>query len=69
MWVKTTCYCRPCLLLIIRKFVYNFVLLQTHISTQAPTCKRLHPSLIFQLLLEWSYKPLDLVLANVITSM
>ena len=58
MWVKTTFYCRLCLLLILRKIVYNIVLAQTHTSTQASTCRRLQPSLILQTLLEGSYSPL-----------
>ena len=60
MWVKTTCCCRLCLLLIIRKSIYNIVLVQTHTSMQA--------SLVLQLLLEGSYNPLTLVLANMFTS-
>ena len=43
---------------IIKKTSYNYVLAQTHTSTQAPTCRRLQPSLIYQPLLEGSYNPL-----------
>ena len=68
MWVKTTCRCCLFLLLIIRKSVYNLVLVQTHTSMQASTCKRLQPSLVLQLLLEGSYNPLALVLADMFTS-
>ena len=45
---------------IIKKTSYNFVLAQTHTSTQAPTCRRLQPSLIFQLQLEGNSNPLIL---------
>ena len=69
MWVKTTYYCNFCLLLIITKSVYNIVLVQTHTSTEAPTCRMLLPSLILQLLLEGSYNPLALVLVVMFTSM
>jgi len=69
MWVKTTYCCRLCLLLIIRKSIYNFVLVQTYTSTQASTCRRLQPSLVLQLLLEGSYDPLTLVLTDMFTSM
>ena len=48
MWVKTTCCCRLCLLLIIRNSFYNLELVQTHTSTQASTCRRLQPSLVFR---------------------
>ena len=34
------------------------MLVQTYTSTQAPTCKRLQPSLVYQPLLEGSYYPL-----------
>ena len=34
------------------------MLVQTYTSTQAPTCRRLQPSLIYQPLLEQSYYPL-----------
>ena len=68
MWVKTTYCCRLFLPLIIRKSIYNLVLVQTHTSTQASTCIRLQPSLILQLLLEGSYNPLALVLADMFTS-
>ena len=47
------------------KPVYNLVLVQTHTSKQAPTYRRLQPSLVLQLLLEGSYNPLALVLANI----
>ena len=69
MWVKTTCCFCLCLLLIIRKYVYNFLLVQTYTSTQASTYRRLQPSLVLQLLLEGSYNPLTLVLADIFTSM
>ena len=42
----------------IKKKSYNHVLAQTHTSTQAPTCRSLQPSLIYQPLLEGSYNPL-----------
>ncbi len=63
--METTYYC---LLLIQEKPIYNLVLVQTHTSTQAPTCGSLQPSLILQLLLEVSYNPLALVLADLFTS-
>lgn len=69
MWVKNTYCCRLCLISIIRKYIYNIILVQTHTSTQAPTYKRLQPSLIFQLLLEGNCNPLALVLVDMITSM
>ena len=56
-------------LLIIRKSIYNLLLVQTHTNTKAPTYRRLQPSLILQLLLEGSQNPLSLVLANMFTSM
>ena len=34
------------------------MLAQTYTSTQAPTCRRLHPSLVYQHFLEGSYNPL-----------
>ena len=43
---------------IIKKTAYNIVLAQNHTSTQAPTCRRLQPSLLLQLLLEGSSSPL-----------
>ena len=43
---------------IIKKTSYNHVLVQTHTNTQAPTCRRLQPSLVYQPLLEGSYNPL-----------
>ena len=43
---------------IIKKTLYKHVLAQTHTSTQAPTCRRLQPSLVYQPLLEGSYNPL-----------
>ena len=43
---------------IIKKTYYNHVLAQTHTSTQAPSCRRLQPSLVLQLLLEGSSNPL-----------
>ena len=69
MWVKTTCCCHLCLLLILRKIIYKIVLAQTHNSTQASTCRRLQPSLVLQLLLEGSYNPIAFVLADMFTSM
>ena len=42
----------------IKKTCYNHVLAQTHTITQAPTCRRLQPSLVYQPLLEGSYNPL-----------
>ena len=44
---------------IIWKTIYNIVLMQTHISTQASICRRLQPSLVYQLLLEGSSNPLS----------
>ena len=38
MWVKTTCCYHLYLLLTIRKYVYNIVLVQTHTNKQASTC-------------------------------
>ena len=52
MWVKTTYYSHPCLLLVIRKSIYNLILVQTYTTTQAPTYRKLQPSLVLQLLLE-----------------
>jgi len=66
MWAKTTCCCHLYLLLIIRKSIYNLVLVQTHTSMEAPTYRGLQLSLVFQLLLEGSCNTLALVLANVI---
>ena len=43
---------------IIKKTSYNHVLAQTHTSTQAPTCRRLPPSLVYQPHLEGSFNPL-----------
>ena len=43
---------------IIKKTFYNHVLAQTHTSMQAPTCRRLQPSLVLQPLLEGSSNPL-----------
>ena len=43
---------------IINKTSYHFVVVQTHTSTQAPTCRKLQPSLILQPLLEGSSNPL-----------
>jgi len=45
-----------------------FVLVQSYTSTQASTYRRLQPSLVFELLLEGSYNPLALVLADMFTS-
>ena len=44
---------------IIKKTSYNHVLVQTQTSTQAPTCRRLQPSLVYQPFLEGSYDPLN----------
>ena len=41
MWVQITCCCHLCLLLITRKYVYNLVLVQSHTSMHASTCRRL----------------------------
>ena len=46
------------LIFITKKTSYNHVLEKTHTSMQAPTCKRLQPSLVYQPLLEGSYNPL-----------
>ena len=43
---------------IIKKTSYSQVLVKTHTSTHAPTCIRLQPSLVLQLLLEGSFNPL-----------
>ena len=43
---------------IIKKTSYNHVLVQIQTNTQAPTCRRLQPSFIYQPLLEGSYNPL-----------
>ena len=68
MWVKTTC-CNRFYLLFNKKLLFTiFVLVQTYASTKASTYRRLQPSLVLQLLLEGSYDPLALVLANVFTS-
>ena len=65
MWVKTTCCNRLYLPFKIRNFFLQFfVLVQSYTSTQASTCRRLQPSLVLQLLLEGSYNPLALVLAD-----
>ena len=42
----------------IKKTSYNHVLVQTYTNTQAPTRRRLQPSLIYQPLLEGSNNPL-----------
>ena len=52
------CRCLSLQYFIIEKTSYNHVLAQTHTSTQAPTCRRLQPSLVYQPLLEGSYNPL-----------
>ena len=44
----------------IKKTFYNNVLVQTHTSTQASTCRRLQPSLVYQLFLEGSFNPLKI---------
>lgn len=70
MWVKTTCCNRLYLLFNNKKLLFTiFVLVQTYTSTQASTYRRLQPSLVLQILLEGSYNPLALVLANMFTSM
>jgi hypothetical protein len=45
----------------IKKTFYNNVLVQTHTSTQASTCRRLQPSLVYQPFLEGSFNPLKIV--------
>ena len=45
-------------ILLYRKTSYNHVLVQTYTSTQAPTCRRLQPSLVYQPHLEGSFNPL-----------
>jgi hypothetical protein len=47
-------------IIIIKKTFYNFVLVQTHTSTQASTCRRLQPSLAYQPFLEGSFNPLKI---------
>jgi hypothetical protein len=47
-------------IIIIKKTFYNFVLVQTHTSTQASTCRRLQPSLVYQPFLEGSFNPLKI---------
>jgi hypothetical protein len=44
-------------IIIIKKMFYNIVLVQTHTSTQASTCRRLQPSLVYQPFLEGSFNP------------
>jgi hypothetical protein len=44
-----------------KKTFYNNVLVQTHTSTQASTCRRLQPSLVYQPFLEGSFNPLKIV--------
>jgi hypothetical protein len=48
-------------MIIIKKTFYNNVLVQTHTSTQASTCRRLQPSLVYQPFLEGSFNPLKIV--------
>ena len=43
---------------IIQKTPYNFMLAQTYTSMQAPTCRRLQPSFVYQPFLEGSYNPM-----------
>jgi hypothetical protein len=47
-------------MIIIKKTFYNNVLVQTHTSTQASTCRRLQPSLVYQPFLEGSFNPLKI---------
>jgi hypothetical protein len=47
-------------IIIIKKTFYNIVLVQTHTSTQASTCRRLQPSLVYQPFLEGSFNPLKI---------
>ena len=52
------CRCLSLQYFIIEKKSYNHVLVQTYTSMQAPTCRRLQPSLIYQPHLEGSNNPL-----------
>jgi hypothetical protein len=47
-------------IIIIKKTFYNNVLVQTHTSTQASTCRRLQPSLVYQPFLEGIFNPLKI---------
>ena len=47
-------------MIINKKTIYNNVLVQTHTSTQASTCRRLQPSLVYQPFLEGSFNPLKI---------
>jgi hypothetical protein len=47
-------------MIIIKKTFYNNVLVQAHTSTQASTCRRLQPSLVYQPFLEGSFNPLKI---------
>jgi hypothetical protein len=47
-------------MIIIKKTLYNSVVVQTHTSTQASTCRRLQPSLIYQPFLEGRFNPLKI---------
>ena len=47
-------------MIIIKKTFYNSVLVQTHTSTQASTCRRLQPSIVYQPFLEGSFNPLKI---------
>jgi hypothetical protein len=47
-------------MIIIKKTFYNSVLVQTHTSMQASTCRRLQPSLVYQPFLEGSFNPLKI---------
>jgi hypothetical protein len=49
---------------IIKKTFYNNVLVQTHTSMQASTCRRLQPSLVYQPFLEGSFNPLKIAPAS-----
>ena len=51
-------------IIIIKKMFYNIVLVQTHTSTQASTCRRLQPSLVYQPFLEGSFNPLKIALVS-----
>jgi len=72
--VETQCGWKPpaaiifIFLLIRNFFLQYFSLVQSYTSTQASTCIRLQPSLVLQFLLEGSYNPLAVVLADVFTS-
>ena len=50
--------------IIIKKTFYNIVLVQTHTSTQASTCRRPQPFLVYQPYLEGSFNPLTIAPAS-----